>query len=285
MSVVRAVVFLTIVFLAFPLLCFGQVQVGGNPEAAEIVRRMISAAGNPQNSSTAENFTASGTVSFYWADPPVTGSITIRNRAVSDFRMDAELKDGVHSWFVDAKTAYKKGPDNNNSPLPYQNAVNLGNIMFPVWRIRAIVQDVATELTYKNIETRDGRYVYRFHIGRKETESSVGGKSFLFTDEDILVDALSFKIVCVEDHPFVATRSRGDEQGNTLRTTGSSNNGAGTGGSSPKPADREIEFSDYRLVDGVSVPFSISTKLLGERTMTIELSTVDFHAGQNAGQP
>lgn len=42
---------------------------------------------------------------------------------------------------------------------------------------------------------------------------------------------------------------------------------------------REIFFSDYRLVNGILVPFSISETVVGQRTWTIQVNQITFNSG------
>ena len=75
--------------------------------------------------------------------------------------------------------------------------------------------------------------------------------------KDLLIDALDFDIVGVEDHPFPTHRLPNSK---TVDTT-----------------PREIDFADFRVVNGVRIPFSITTKVHDQTMLQIRLWDVHFN--------
>lgn len=97
--------------------------------------------------------------------------------------------------------------------------------------------------------------------------------------KDLLIDALNFSILSVEDRPFRTYQARGNVADKSAESSEklSDQPSEPKGKLSDRPP-RAIEFGDFRTVNGVLVPFSISTKLMGQETLTIHLSSVVFNS-------
>jgi hypothetical protein len=171
--------------------------------------------------------------------------------------MDADLPDGKLSWVAKEGKGSKKesGGKAHWLPLPPEDAINLGNLTFPLAHIGAAFTDVTTEVSFVGIEKRDGRSLYRIRVkGNLELV-----KQSSHTDsvtKDMLVDALTFEIVSVEDHPHPTHRSSDKSVDTTPRL---------------------VDFGDFRTVSGVRVPFSIRTRVHGQEMLQIRLSGITFN--------
>jgi hypothetical protein len=105
------------------------------------------------------------------------------------------------------------------------------------------------------VEEREGRSVYRLRV--KGRLGLVGGGAPASVAKDLIVDALKFDILSVEDHPYPTYKSGGKPSG---------------------VAPREIDFGDFQVVKGVRLPFSISTKLHGQLTLSLRISDVTLNS-------
>jgi hypothetical protein len=74
--------------------------------------------------------------------------------------------------------------------------------------------------------------------------------------KDLIINALNYDIQSVEDHPYRTYKN---------------------GGRPSDVAPRVIDFGDYRAVSGVRMPFSVSTKLQGQQTLSIQINEVSFN--------
>jgi hypothetical protein len=84
--------------------------------------------------------------------------------------------------------------------------------------------------------------------------------------KELLIDALNFSILSVEDRPFRTCEIKRKFSDKTAKADRKL---------SDEPS-REIEFGDFRTVNGALVPFSIHTKLMGQPTLSIHLTRVSF---------
>lgn len=140
-----------------------------------------------------------------------------------------------------------------------KRTLRLENLTFPLALVAAAMRDPKTEVSLLGIEDQDGRSIYRI---RTHGQLGLGGLKTgpdLPVIKDLLVDALTFNILRVEDRPFQTPTYKKD------------------GKLVDKPS-RVIDFGDFRTVNGLLVPFSITTELLGQKTMTIQLSSVSFNS-------
>ena len=182
------------------------------------------------------------------------GPVVIRSIGGARFRMDADLPQGKSTWLLRDGDGTRKEAGNEHR-ISAENALNLGNLTFPLAHIAAALTDIATDVSFVGIEKRNGRSVYRLRL--KGQLGLTTKRWALSIVKDLLIDALTFDILGVGDHPY-PTYDRGG-----------------------KPSDiapREIDFSDFRVVSGVRVPFSISAKLQGQLTMSILLSEIAFNS-------
>lgn len=221
-------------------------------QAVEILTRTVNAAGGRQSLSAVRDMTESGEITFYWGES-VNGPVTIHTLGGNHFRMEAELSQGRSTWIVSDGVGSKKNGE-KVSPISRENAINLCNLTYPVGHAATGLADPATDVSFIRIETREGRSVYRLRLRGKL--GLVGDGSPVVVVKDLIVDPLSFDIIGVEDDPY-PTYQPGERSSNTM--------------------PRQIEFGDFRLVNGVRVPFSITTKLEGQQTLTIQLRQVTFN--------
>jgi len=221
-------------------------------QAIEILARIVQAAGGARALASVHDITESGEVTFYWGKD-VEGPVTIRTLGGNHFRMEADLPEGKSTWIVKDGVGSKKDGDKATS-ISRENALNLCNLTYPVGHVAAGLADSATDISFIGIEKREDRSVYRLRVKGKLGLVVDGSPASVV--KDIIVDALTFDILSVEDRPFRTYKP---------------------GGKPSDTAPREIDFSDFRAVNGVRVPFSIGTKLQGQRTLSIHLSEVTFN--------
>jgi hypothetical protein len=220
----------------------------------EVLARVIDAAGGAQALDHVRDLTQSGEITFHWGDG-VKGPVTVQTLGANHFRMEADLPEGKRVWLVNDGSGTRKEADRTPVPLSNDNAVNLANLTFPITAVAAALADNKTDVSLVGIEKKDGRSIYRVRLkGRLGLiKNSVPSPTIV---KDLIVDALNFRILSVEDRPFQTYEAGGKR--------------------SDKPT-RVIEFDDLRTVDGVLVPFSIGTKLLGQPLLSIHLSSVVFN--------
>lgn len=269
MSMIRSIVVLTVVASCLSL--FGQEQPKPpqrDPVLLDVLTRVVNAAGGAQALAAVHGLTESGEITFHWGEG-VKGRVKIQTLGGNHFRMEADLPKGKRTWLVNDGNGTRKEADQKPLPISSENAVNLGNLTFPIALVVTALGDAKTDVSLVGVETRNGRSIYRLRV---KGQLGLSGNSIpsMPVVKDLLIDALNFSILSVEDRPFRTYQSKRlfdkpSEAGKKL---------------SDKPS-RAIEFGDFRTVNGVLVPFSISTKLLGQPTLSIHLTSVAFNSNLN----
>jgi hypothetical protein len=228
----------------------------------EVLTRVVNVAGGVRALAAVHDLTESGEITFHWGEG-VKGPVTIQTLGGNHFRMEVDLPKGKSTWLVTDGVGSKKEADHKAVPISNENAINIGNLTLPIAYVAAALSDPTTDVSLVGIEKRAGRSIYRLRL-KGQLGLVAGRVPGISVEKDILVDALTFNIVSVGDLP--------------LRTHKSSK----STGKQPDFPMREIEYGDFRVIDGVRVPFSISTKLVGQETLSIILSHVTFNSNLSA---
>jgi hypothetical protein len=281
MSSYRSLLGVVSVWVATSCMLFSQDKVTTpqprDPVLLDVLARVVNAAGGVQALAAVHDFTESGDITFHWGKG-VEGPVTIQALGGNHFRMEADLPGGKRTWVVNDGSGTRKEGDQKVIPLSGENAVNLGNLTFPIGQVAAVLGDPKADISLVGIETRDGRSIYRLRVKGQLGLSSTPIPS-LPVVKDLLIDALNFSILSVEDRPFRTYQARGNVVDKSAESSEklSDQPSEPKGKLSDRPA-RAIEFGDFRTANGVLVPFSISTKLMGQETLTIHLSSVVFNS-------
>jgi hypothetical protein len=261
-------------WVAASCLVFGQDQDTKpqlrNPVLLDVLARVVNAAGGVQALAAVHDLTESGEITFHW-EKGVEGPVTIQALGGNHFRMEADLPQAKRVWVVNDGVGSRKEADQKAVALPYSNAINFGGLTFPIAHVAAVMADPAAEVSLVGIEKPKGRSVY--HLRLKGRLGLVGnGTPAGSVVKDVLVDALTFQILTVEDYPYSRKpypRSR--------KRLGRRSSSPESNGKASDTATREIAYEDFRVVNGIRVPFSINIKLDGQRTFDIRLDEAVFN--------
>ena len=226
-----------------------------DPQAVGILSQALSAAGGVAPLSAIQDFTASGTITYYWAGKEVQGSVTTRGRGTGQFRLDASLPNGVRSWAVNNGTGSVKEVDGTTTPIQYHNTINFGSLTFPFKYLVTALQDTSTSISYLGLVTTDGRQAYHIRLRKVfAPNADPNGIRSKLTTRDFFIDAGTFYVLSTLDMVHPKNRSTEDRP-------------------------HEMHFSDYRPVNGILVPFSVTEKGGGQRLSTIQFNQISFNTG------
>ncbi len=159
--------FILLVGLVFSVVVAAHQPPPRDPEAIQILLRSLSAAKGSAGISNIEDFTASGMITYYWAGQEVSGPVILRARGLNQFRLDAQLPEGMLSWAVDGIKGTLHYPDGTNRPLAYHTVGKLGSRTFPFARIVAAIADMRTSISYLGQVGRQGSLLHRIEIDRE----------------------------------------------------------------------------------------------------------------------
>jgi hypothetical protein len=226
-----------------------------DPQAISVIAQALNAAGGVAALSAMQNYTATGTVIYYWGGDEVKGNVTVKSRGLGQFRLDATLPEGVRSWSVNNGEGMTKQTNGDMIPIEYHNGMNFGNFTDPLLSLAADSQDPTVSIAYVGLETLDGAQVHHIHT-QKVLANDQTGMFGRLTRKDFFINAATFQLISTLDMVHPKNESDVDKS-------------------------HEVDFSDYQTVDGVLVPFTISEIVIGQHTFTIQLQQVTFNGSVN----
>jgi len=229
-----------------------------DPQALTVLAECLQASGGAQAVAAVQDFTGTGTVTHYWANQQVQNPATVRGLGMSNFRFDDQRADGTHSWAVSEAGGAQQKPDGTISSLPWGDAVNLISATWPVPVALTALNNPNWEVTYAGETVFNGQSAYDIKIEQfLPAVADPARKLSALTTRDLFIDSSSFLILGAQDaiHPY-----------NPLLRT----------------YVRQILYSNYRTSGGVSVPFSVTETLSGQKIWTFALGSISFNSGLTA---
>lgn len=226
-----------------------------DPQALSVLGQALNAGGGSQSVAAIQDFTASGIITYFWADQQVQGSATVKALGVSNFRLDANLPAGMQSWVASKANGSEKTTDGTISDLVWANQIKRLSLTFPLALIASAVNNASTQITYAGRTSYQGHSVYDVRI-QQTLPSTVdpNGTSSARTAQDFLIDSSTFVVLGVRDQLY----------GESSRQ---------------KAQAHEIQFSNYQSENGVQVPLAVSEFIDGQETWTLQLSSISFNTG------
>ena len=225
-----------------------------NDQALSILRQAQDAAGGVSSLGSISDYTASGTVTFHWAGNDVRGTVTVLGRKSNQFRMDAVLPSGVHSWVRSTGKAREKTEDGTISEIVGFSTLSPASLINPYLQLAEASRGRSLTVEYKGQINVDGNPAYDIQIKRTVTRPDGTVEPIEISALDVLIDASSFRILLTRD---MARPSRNSAEG----------------------PPHELRYSDYRPINSVLVPFSITETVGGQETWRIQLDRVGFNSG------
>jgi outer membrane lipoprotein-sorting protein len=226
-----------------------------DPQAVNILTQAANAAGGIRVLTTIQDFKGNGTITYYWGGQEIQGNATLKGRGTGQFRLEALLPDGLQTVIVNNGTGSVVQSNGPSQSIPFHDAVNLGSLTFPFAYMASAAQDSAISVTYLGLEMVDGKSVQHIHTQRMPLAQN---KQMLLwsrlTSRDYYIDPVSLQLIKTSDlfHPK---------------------------DSSNIDIPHDMVFADYRVVDGVLVPFSINEYVAGQHRSTIQLSQITLNTG------
>jgi hypothetical protein len=199
-----------------------------------------------------QDFTATGSITYLWAGSQVQGTATVRALATTSFRVDANLPQGTRSFVTSYGSGTVRNTDGSLVAIPSNNTVNLGALTFPLLKVAAALNNTSLSIQYLSLTNFSSHQVHVIHV-QQGPASSTDIISHL-SATDFLIDATNYQILLVRDAIHPADRATQDML-------------------------HEIEFSDFRPTGGCLVPFSITERVGGQQTWTLQLSAINFNTG------
>jgi hypothetical protein len=258
MHMIKSTARLSLLFMSIGL--FAQVQAPVAPPARDaqaiaILEKAIAAAGGTSRIVSLQDFAATGKIIYYWAGEEVKGTATIRGRGTDQFRLDADLPTGKRSWAVSRGAGSLKETDGSITPIPYHNAVALGTVTLAHAKLAAAVLDQSFRISYVGLQQVVDQQFHQIHISRQPISGQTANNA---TTElgaiDIFIDPVSFMVVGIQDQTHPKQTMAVD-------------------------ISHSIYFSDFRPINGMSIPFLVTERINGQRTWSLQLDQIAFNTG------
>jgi hypothetical protein len=224
-----------------------------DPQAVTLAQQAILSDAGMTALSDFKDFTATGTITYFWADDPVQGSVTVRGRGADQFRLDAYLPVGSRTMVFSRGRGVLTETDGTVTKIPAHNSINEGIPTFPYPVIAAALNDPLSIISYLGNVEINGRQGYRVRIQRRFSTDPDDELSKLRA-KDYFIDAQSFLVVKIQDN---------DHPRNTFFES----------------FKREIELENYRPMNGILVPTVVREKIVGQTTWEFHLSKIEFNTG------
>jgi len=226
-----------------------------DPQGINVLTRSLSAAGGVSAITSIQDFSGIGNIIYYWSEREVPGSATVHGRGINEFRLDANLPDGMQSWAVASWKGSLKSASGKVSQIPAYNAISLGSLTLPFLEMANALRDSSVSVSLVDQEQLAGRSAYRIRVQKTfGAATDPRGTMSGWTAKEYFIDATTLLPAEIHNmtHP-VETHLQSYLQ--------------------------EIVFTDYRSINGVVLPFSITEKIGGQTTWTIQLSSISFNTG------
>jgi hypothetical protein len=226
-----------------------------DPQAVSVLTQALNAAGGILAIAAVQDYTATGSVTYYWAGEEAPGTVVVKSRGAAQFRIDATMTAGVRSWAVSNGAGFLVNTDGTNSSIPATNTLNLGNMTLPVIYLAASLQDANTGIAYVGLEAKNGSTVHHIQLQKvfAPAVDPIGNLSGL-TTRDVFIDSTSLLVLSTLDMFHPENQSAIDYP-------------------------HEVQFSDFRLVNGILTPFAIAEFSSRQCTFAIQLSQINFNTG------
>lgn len=230
-----------------------------DPQALTILNNSISAVGGLSAVGNIQDYTGTGNMTFYWANDPVQAQVTVRGMGTGYYRCDASLPNGTRTWAVAQFSGVLINPDGSRVPSASVNLATAGSLTLPYLRLASILMDSTTSISYGGpITTATGSQVYDIHFapnlfGSNSTPPGLTGVGSF----DLYIDPTSSLVVAFIENAHLDSNFQ-------------------------QTIQHEIDFSNYQQISGALVPMTITERVSGQETWSIQLSSLSFNSGLTA---
>lgn len=224
--------------------------------AVAALQRAVAAYGHLSGQEPISDFTAQGTITYFWAGQEVQGAATVRGRAPDQFRLDASLPEGTRSYVLAHGQGLLKTSDTQIKQLAFHNTIDEGMPILPSLTLAAWLADpltVARDLGL--VRQEDGRRLRGVRLERHFTPA---------VDPDA-----SLAKLCVTEYyldPATGLVAKTINQTHPEQTF-------------TRSYAHGIDLEKYEETDGVRVPTLVREKVDGQTIWELRLDRVTFNGG------
>ncbi len=225
-----------------------------DPQAVTILQQSLILAGGVSTVGALADYTASGTINYHSAGQDVAGGVAVWGRGFDQLRMDVTMPTGVRSWVASHGKAFEKAEDGTVSQVLGLSFISPSSLIFPYIQLVQALKDKSFSIEFKGLTTVDGNSAYDIRVRRGFALPDGTVQTTEIGALDVFIDATSSRIIMTRDE---------------VRPPRNSAEGP----------PHEMRFSDYRSINNVLVPFSVSEVIGGQSTWQIQLNNFSFDSG------
>jgi hypothetical protein len=221
-------------------------------QAVAMLQKCIAAGGGAQAFETIQDFVALGTITYYWAGQDVVGSVTVRGKGLTEFRLDSVLPQGTRTFKVLGRAGSIATEDGKTRALRQNNLMTAASLTFPGVRIANVLNDSTVVLQYMGLVTFESAQAYQIRVippvGSSFAPPSGAAQ---FGSFDLYVDPSSYQLLELSEWTWPAQNNQA--------------------------VRHEIRYSNYQSAGSVAAPYGISEYVNGQQTWSISLSSISFN--------
>ena len=219
-----------------------------DPQAVSIASQVLSAAGGVARIKTIADYTATGTVTIPLGQG-AQGTVTIRGSGLDLLRVDSSFSSNQTSQSFGNGQVSEKAEDGIVRQAPYRGALLASRFLVPYLPLAALLNSSGYSFVNKGSVQLDGNTVENIQVQRVFSGiSNLSEWQLKALTIDYFVDPNTLRVVMVQDIKL----------GRMVR---------------------RIRYTDYKIVNGLSIPFSISEEDAGQIQLHIQLNTIQFNTG------
>jgi len=220
-----------------------------DPQAVSIATQAVNVAGGSPAIMAIDDFTASGSVTYSSGlDSGVPHDVTIRGRGLGQLRIDTNFPSGKRSESTNGQTIVKS-EDGSTVNLKSQAPLYPVRLALPALQLRAALISSGFSLQYVGMVQLDGNSAYEIQAQRiLQGWADPNTQVNRYLSFNYFIDVSTSRILMMQD-------------------------------SMGKGLVRQIRYSDFRVVNSLLIPFSISETIDGQPIRVIHLSQVGFNSG------
>lgn len=235
--------------------CFQPCPVGAqvaDEQGRLILERAVSSSGGRAAWNGIGGYRASGAFSLYSRGVEMeTGTAAVVGMGVKKFHLTATFKNETRSWLWNDGMGYFSSSRSGVDVIGRHNLTVLEGMALPTQKIIALLDAPLRTVQLVESTTLGNTAVYRIRVTRTARDvkeaAALGKSSFV---SEILVDQQTLAILAIED---------------TMHANGNTRDAF----------QHRLIYGNYRNVSGVSIPFSISEEITGQRCWALQLDSAE----------
>ena len=237
----------TSLFSCFP--CAAQTR---DASAIALAKKSVDTLGGHTSLTSVQDVKATGTITFYVGGAQSKGPVTLRARGGHQFRLDSQISGQMRTVLVNNGHGFRKSEDGKVIGISTSDAANLIAFGAPTWVLDNALQDTSISITPEKSAEPGG--AQRIRIQKTHLKSTdIPDLYCQLGVIEVSIDYTTFQITAVRDRLHPHDRAAEEYL-------------------------RELRYSDYRTVNGMFMPFSITEYIMGQRTLTITLDSITFNS-------